>query len=485
MPETELTDKATERRPRRAWAWVAGGICLLVGNVELAVLSGEFAYERPILQSPVRLLVAVEIALGVFYLATAWALRNTESRPWLLAWVFFVGVVARAVMIPTTPILADDSYRYLWDGAVSASRVNPYQYAPKDVLDPPAEQLKRPPAQLLRLGRRAGVVLQRVSHPHLKTIYPPVTQVFFAVAHMAKPWSLPAWRGLLLGVDLVNLALLLLLLSALKLPPLWAAIYWWNPLLIREVFNSGHMDVIALPFALAALLVAIRGSAVPAALSLGIAVGAKVWPAVLLPALMRRFLPRPWTVVGATLVFVLVVAAVFTPVLAAGVDRGSGFVRYGEHWEMNDAAFMLIHWPCLGALRAFGADLAHGQLLARVVLLVLLAAWMLRVAWRPVAGGRDLSRRCLLVIAAVFLLSPTQFPWYYVWVLPFLALFPRLSLALWTALLPLYRLMFYCEGVERPDVFHYGVVWIEHLPVVALLVWEWVTGRWRAPAEAE
>ena len=177
--------------------------------------------------------------------------------------------------------------------------------------------------------------------------------------------------------------------------------------------------------------------------------------------------------------------AVFTPLLTAGLDKQSGFARYSENWEGNDAAFMLVRWPAEIGLQAFGGDGDRGWLVARVALLVLLAAWVARVAWRPVSGGRDLCRRCLLVLAAVFLLSPTPFPWRYVCLLPFLALYPRLSLVLWTALLPLYRLVFYFEGIGRPNVFHYGVVWVEHLPVAAFLVWEWTTGRWRAPDEAE
>jgi hypothetical protein len=35
-------------------------------------------------------------------------------------------------------------------------------------------------------------------------------------------------------------------------------VYWWNPLLVKETFNSGHLDVIAFPFVLEALLLNLR-----------------------------------------------------------------------------------------------------------------------------------------------------------------------------------------------------------------------------------
>ena len=60
------------------------------------------------------------------------------------------------------------------------------------------------------------------------------------------------------------------------------------------------------------------------------------------------------------------------------------------------------------------------------------------------------------------------------WLLPLLALTPRLSLLSLTALLPLYYLRFYFEARGEPGRFDHGVVWIEHLPVLALLVWEWL-----------
>ena len=52
------------------------------------------------------------------------------------------------------------------------------------------------------------------------------------LAHWLRPWSPAAWRIVLLLFDLATLAALLALLRAIGRSPLWAAAYWWNPLLI-------------------------------------------------------------------------------------------------------------------------------------------------------------------------------------------------------------------------------------------------------------
>ena len=98
-----------------------------------------------------------------------------------------------------------------------------------------------------------------------------------------------------------------------------------------------------------------------------------------------------------------------------------------------------------------------------------LAAIILGLCRRPAKGPRDLAGRCLWAVAALFLLSPTQFPWYYIWVIPFLALTPRLALLLPVALLGLYYLRFPLAAAGHVGVFDYGVVFVEFVPVWVLL----------------
>jgi hypothetical protein len=85
----------------------------------------------------------------------------------------------------------------------------------------------------------------------------------------------------------------------------------------------------------------------------------------------------------------------------------------------------------------------------------------------------------MLIVAVLFLLSPTQFPWYYVWVVPFLALSPSLGLLALTAVLPCYYLRFYFDARDQIALFDYGIVWLEYVPIMVLLIVEWFTMRRR------
>jgi hypothetical protein len=176
----------------------------------------------------------------------------------------------------------------------------------------------------------------------------------------------------------------------------------------------------------------------------------------------------------------------FVPVRAAALDSSSGFVVYAQRWEMNDALFMIVKWCARSVLGVVGSDPAAAQFVARIFVFVILAAGIAWLTRRNVTDPRDMCERWLLVVAAIFLLSPTQYPWYCVWLVPFLAIRPRFSLLLLTALLPLYYLRFYLNARDQAAIFDRGIVWVEYVPVWLLLMREWYAARRRyVPALVE
>ncbi len=52
--------------------------------------------------------------------------------------------------------------------------------------------------------------------------------------------------------------------------------------------------------------------------------------------------------------FSLLVSAMFYPVYIAGLDSSSGFMAYGQHWEMNDALFMALVWGAQLSIKCIG-----------------------------------------------------------------------------------------------------------------------------------
>jgi hypothetical protein len=473
-----------EDGPSRAWAsgtglrWWCAGAVLIIFQAALTLLSARFGTDRLPVARPVLLLVCLEVLAGLTWLVAVWppGKRGWSGRS--LLYLVVVGLIPRALMLVSTPMLEDDFHRYLWDGAVVAHGHSPYAHAPAEFLAATGNG-GGPVSGLSVLARDGHAVLSRVNHPELRTIYPPLAQSAFALAYWLSPWSLVAWRVVLLFLDAVTMALLLLLLRRLGLPLLWSAVYWWNPLLIHETVNAAHMDVLALPFVLGGLLLALHARPIGAVVLVSLAAGVKVWPVILLPFLLRPLFGTPRRLVAAVMVAVGILSLMMWPTAQGIVGSASGFAAYAQRWEMNDALFMAGLYAIRTVLGWFG-QAAAAPFIARGVTVALLAGWIGWLAWRPLACAVDLPERMLLVVAGLFLLSPTQFPWYGLWMLPLLVLRPRLSLLLLTVLLPLYRLRFHFDARDQATLFDNGIVWIEYLPVWGCLLWEAIRRQsWR------
>jgi alpha-1,6-mannosyltransferase len=446
------------------------GLILLFLHLVLARLSWQFTAGDSLLSQPFVLWLGLELCAGVVWLLGVAVLRRSHFDSTLLYWVLGIGLGLRIILMASTPVLEDDYFRYLWDGAVTAQGLNPYAFSPDEVLI--ADEFTLLPPVLIQLAQQEGNSLLKVNHGGLRTIYPPTAQAAFALAYWLRPWSLNAWRVVLLGFDLATLGFLVLFLRYLQLSPGNIVIYWWNPLLLKEAYNSAHMDLVVLPFVLGAVWLSVNKRYNLTAICLGLALGAKVWPALLLPVLLRPLFAQPRKLLAPLALFALISGAMFAPIWQAGLNDDSGFAAFMQHWQMNDSFFLLLLWGVnkLGSLVSL--DGAMVQATARGIIGLLLISLLLWKVRRPARDAIDLCERCLVIIAALFLLSPVQFPWYALWLLPLLALRPRGSLLLLTVLLPLYYARFYFVARDRVQWFDYGLVWVEYVPVWFLLAWE-------------
>lgn len=439
---------------------LAVGACLLAFVVAQAWLSRRTTSLLLDAEVAATWLVAISVAVGLIYVLGVRRITRSQLTGFGLGVVIIGGMAMRSILIASSPFLEDDFYRYLWDGAVTAHGIDPYRYAPIQVLwaSVGAESVQ---VDLLPLAAEAGRVLERVNHPHLTTIYPPIAQVGFALAHALVPWSTVCWRVVLLIADGATLLILFRLLADLRLPLAAVAWYWWNPILLREIYGAAHMDALILPFLMAAVLMAKRERFNWSMLLLSLAGGVKLWPLVLAPLLLRPLLAFPRRLLLAASILLVSSLAIWAPTFPAAYGSNSGFLAYAAQWRNNAGAFSLLealvrHLP----FSAHDGSGGSSAIVTRLIVVVALAAWIAFQVRRPIQDGRDMLCRCLLVVAALFLLSPTQFPWYFVWLTPFLAITPNTAVLAYSALLPLYHLR----------AMHPGVLWVQHAPVWFLLI---------------
>ena len=422
--------------------------------------------------------LAAYAALFIPYAWLVWRLRPRTPSPCLrpahaLALLVGGALLARALVIGAPPLLSDDIYRYLWDGRVGASGINPYVWAPAA---PELAWLRDPD------------VWPRINHRPIPTIYPPLAQLLFELNDRlgGTAWGL---RGLwvLIEAGAVALAGAWLMRGESAWAPsrgLWAlVIYALNPLVLIEGFASGHVDVIAW-MTLALALVAFvrrpgwRGGVVAGAM-LGLSVAAKLIGVIALPLLVLA--PRgerAWSEViarrGAMVVAMgLVIGALYAPYANAGSKLFTGFGAYASRWRGNDGPFRALLLTSHASLRAWAGPehrldlddpdskvIVHisaldpiytrlgktktwqgrtipdttfagdqlAQAAAKLVvagLMGLLLLWCVLVIREPVAGA-------LWLFGGLFWLAPTLYPWYVAWLAALAALRPQRAALLFT-----------------------------------------------------
>lgn len=299
--------------------------------------------------------------------------------------VFLIGAVIAAIGLAGNPLFEDDYYRYLWDGYRTASTGSPYGIAPEHFFfDDSVPQPFRN-------------VLDRINNPEVATIYGPVLEGLFLLGYLIDPAN---ERLLRLFWAIANLGLIALLLRTA--PAHRAALYAWNPLVLKEVYLSGHPDAVLALLLCAGWLLGGKSVRTVFGIALGLAAGAKIVAFAVLPLLLQTKHPlRP----GFVALFVLLLAYLPFLLLSAGGTDLDGLLVFAQRWEFNPS-------PVFVAVRHLVGETAAKILLAAAVLSGLV--WML--------CGNNQTRPVLpplhIMFGAVLLVAPVANPWYLLWGLP-------------------------------------------------------------------
>lgn len=445
------------------------GVCLFILYTTISVLSGAITYDIHPRLVPVALFIFLAMLCGVI---TVYVFHRL-SRHIPLGVIFTAGLVFRLVMVPAAPILEDDWLRYLWEGALTAHGHNPAEAAPADAYPPslsPAFQIPiddEERAALRALSAHNDDFAVEVAYPYLTTIYPGAAQAVFALAHMIKPFSLETWRVVLITADSIVFLLIVRLLERTGTDRRRVLLYWWHPLPIICGINAGHMDILLGPPLLLAVLTALNGRAILSGLSLGLAVGVKLWPLVLAPLIFRRLvmkagnrisLPRLAAIALAFGVACLAASAYLCADLAlASVDAASGLSAYAQSWQKNSLFF-----PVLDAVLSVIPGLP--EISSRLAVAGIIATLVLALAFRRSADDASKTvTACLIIVGVMILLAPAGYPWYGLWFLFFLPAIPVAALSALSITLFLYYLRFPLDLMDRQEIFNFVIIPIEFL----------------------
>ena len=340
---------------------------------------------------------ALAIGQGLLALLALRIALGCETRR-ALALIGIVAVGLRLVLLPIEPNLSSDAYRYVWDGRVQSAGTNPYRHVPQDS----ALEALRDEAIFPNINRADYAV----------TIYPPAAQMLFlAVNRIAD--GLLAMKLAFVLCEALTVAVLLDLLRRLGRPPVRVLAYAWHPLAVWEVAGNAHVDAAMVAAMMLGLWVAlVPGQRLLATAILAAAALVKPPAALALSVVWRAW---DWR---APALAIAVAVLLYVPYLSVGTGVVGFLPNYlGEERIATGDGFWLV-----ASLQHLFGPIPWGKplYLAGALLLIGMLAF-------AVALGRDrsmearLRRLFWLLFAFVALLSP-DYPWYWMVVLPFVAL---------------------------------------------------------------
>ncbi len=337
------------------------------------------------------------IPLAVAGIAYLLAIREFFSTPSFPQRVVVVGLALAALWhIPfllQSPGPDDDIHRYLWDGHVQRLGYNPFDVVPND---PALAALHTPETRTL-------------NNPNVPSPYPAGAQLFFRAA-TAIHESIFALKVAFLLCDFAIVLVLLDVLRSGRQAAHWVLAYAWHPLVAAEVAGSGHIDIVGALLLLVSIAALARRWRAAAAVAFALAVGVKLLPIVLLPLYWKRVRVRDG-VLGAA-----VLGLLYVPFSSGNRIPIGSLGAYVQSFRFNDPVFAALE------------RLAAPQLIVGLAVLVglLTASWFRRksVEWS--------SEAIAWPMAASLFCAPVVYPWYLLWLLPFMRSASTVPLIIWS-----------------------------------------------------
>jgi hypothetical protein len=366
---------------------------------------------------------------GIVYLL---AIREFFATPRFSRRVVVIGLVLAAVWhiaFLRLPAGADDDiHRYVWDGRLQRLGYNPYLVVPSD---PAVRGLHTPETRNL-------------NNPDLPSPYPAGAQLFFRAVTAIQESTF----ALKVAFVVCEFAIVFVLLDVLRFTGQEAHLvlaFAWNPLLALEVAGSGHIDIVGALLLVVSAAAVVRRWRATAAVALGLAIAVKFLPVVLLPLYWKRVRIRDAALAAA------VIALLYVPFLGRSFFNRSflnpGLIPIGslgtyvQTFRFNGPVFAML------------ARVAPPQLLVGLAVLVgfVTATW-LRISRATPERSADVFALPMFAwpMAAALLCAPAVFPWYLLWLLPFLASASTLLIIIWTvSIFPTY-VMWHLRTLGHP-----------------------------------
>jgi len=347
--------------------------------------------------------------ISIFFAMTAtsiWAWRSEIITPRAALILALIICLCLGFILPYT---SNDSERYLWDGAVFLSGLDPYITAAND-----------PSVAHLR-----DIWPTPNEHAKYPTLYPPGGLILFALCALAGPvYGIWVWKFLTTLAVMMTLFITYKLLIARRLAHHFYLIAF-SPILLFESQVGAHLDIFAVLGIVTALWCLEKDKIWLAGLIIGISATTKFLPAVIIGPYLFYLRPKQ------ALKLFLSSAGIWFSIY--GVMFGLGYKPLGllptffEKWRGGAPLF-----PIFEAVKSSLNLSNHGFIIGLIVVAISGFSISARLA-----RSRKIDIALILALSLPLLLSPVLFPWYLLVLVPFLALRPSYTLFAALTLAPL------------------------------------------------
>ena len=367
------------------------------------------------------------------YLVFRYGSRRTHQKGIVFVIVVFA-VIFRACLLPVDPaVLSNDMYRYIWDGRVQQKGFNPYQHPPD------AAELKE---------LRDNKVYPNINRKSYPTLYPAGAQIFFRLFHIIVGESVFGYKSLMTLFDIMTLFFLLSLLRAHGLDETRLIIYAWNPLVIFEIAYSGHLEGLTVFWMVLSLYLHANHKKQTAIASLAISSATKLYPALLLPALLNR-----GERIKGIFTFGITFLFFYLPFWMAG-RKVLGFlpIYLQNPYESFNLGLKYVLIYLLPQLDYY--------LLSQFFLLGLMAA-ALYVFFKHKQKGQALRYAYYLMGLLMVLMPASLHAWYVIILIPFLCFYPAVAWILFSMTVTLSYLKYVSPSATMPPsvlILEYGTL---------------------------
>ena len=373
---------------------------------------------------------------GIAGLAYLLALRELHCTAKLSRKIVVFGLALAAVwhllFLFMPPGADDDIHHYVWDGRLQRRGYNPYFVSPDN-----------PAVAPLRTSETGNL-----NNPSFPTIYPPAAELFFrAVSSLHE--SVFAMKAAFFICAWAIIPLLFVLLRIHGRGEHWILAYAWNPLLAIEATGSGHVDIVGVLLLIMSIVALERRWRKTAVSALALAICVKPLPLVLLPLYWKRVRIRDAVLGMAVIAFLY---GLFIDYGRIPTGALGAFVRV---FRFNDLIFSAL------------TRIASPQIVAGIAV----GVGFVTAIWFQRRSATLSSSAIAWPMALSLLCAPVVYPWYLLWLLPFLGSVASFPLAVWSISILPTLIVWHLRLQGRPWLVPGWVMLLEYGCVAAAVAW--------------